>query len=315
MEDVYWGPENTIQVQIMDSVIPADFVGICGHFGEAKNHELLMEIEGVEYSLDPTTFNAVRCDDYQEAREVSYDSEKLVVSYEGVTMVLPPEMRGFGRVIINEDAINVKHEHITSFVLPLEYPDFRQGYRVYADVIGGDNRCINERGCSSGMIFANFGPGCTVSKADFYRKQMVHVVNYYTSSPINLATYNGLSWLTVLDSTVAVLNDSEPAYYRKDRLMPNANHSIQGKTKLGGDRLIMCENGPIYVIDLLTGIMTRVRGASRLSSCGLVGHWFPPFSGGVLGVWAFSDECLRRLHKELDAQRKEGERDEYQLRL
>lgn len=132
---------------------------------------------------------------------------------------------------------------------------------------------------------------------------------------LNLPTYNELSWFDCSHSAVAVLHDSNACYYRKDRVLPRADgRAIQGKKKLGGERFLVQADGPLSAMDLLTGIMTRVRGASRLSSGDEVpGHWFAGFSEGKFGIWAFTDECFRRLHRDLDEQRRQGERDEYQL--
>lgn len=308
VEEVEHGPENIIHVQKMDSVLPADFIGLSEHVNEPTNNQLVMRDE---YSLDLTTFRAVRYD--MEPKEVGIDSERLVVSYKGVTMVIPASLKGFEYIIINDDAIFINHNHVVSLVLPLEYPDYRLGYGIYVDTTG-ENELISQS--SSGFYFSDYFVG-TITKTDFHTKSLTPIVKVRGVSSRNLASYNGLSWFILENSMVAVLNDSGTAYYRKDRVIVSAEYSVQGNKKFEGDRyMIRARLGDLCVVDMLTGILTRVRGVSRLNSCGLVpGHWFPGFSNGVFGVWAFTDECFTRLHEELEEKRGVEEKDEYFLTI
>lgn len=286
-------PQTPISVKVSEHVLPSDYKGLVNCFGDGAHFE--MNLRG-EYALNVCTFEAKLAE--MEELVLEEDNDKFTVLYKGVEATFPADMINYDGLWSNSTVIAAVGQRC--YVLPLEYPDFRQGHGFYVD--SGDF----SRGLECGFgTWSDSDAGRTFKVADLAQKKFIEL---FTSTEVqtHVAQFNGLDWFSRGPQLVPVFFDlaDNQCYSRADRVFQAADFftSYQGSKCFGAERFVLADK---LVLDLATVTITRVEGAGDF--------YLPGFSNGVFEVWGLSDKCMGKLDERLQRLLDAGQWDDFDL--
>lgn len=275
--------------------------------------------------------SAIEDDDYD--RKYTFESDKITIDFEDKSLpqVVIPGYEFFGlsetevrerfRVSLGDQhivvAINDYGANKQVYVMPRDFPDFRQGRGLKYGVSGPFRlNCIMLPSAYTAQKFDDKCPSVqgTLLIADMFKRRMVTMFSsHLRTRPIT--AYDGLLWLQVHDrrsntnSLVPVLFDLKDEavdsrggvcitniFCRQSRIINGIKGYREKATSSTRRYVVIHGKDQMEVADLATGNVALVRGK---------GHVFAGFNNGKFEAWTYSGATLDRYRQCLKRRKKE----------
>lgn len=292
---------NYIVSADIEEMLPEDFQLL------KDNHRFDLDCHNLK--LDVLNLEARVVTDKVSQKTIFVDTDKIVVSFVDKslpTIVLPsPESLGINAATVKSSlsvSLGTIHIIVTLskediYILPLEFPDFRQGHGLkYAAERGRamSNYAFPNAVC---VRLGNHEPDrkSQFLISDKHTNAMIPLYEGDTSScPVSI--YNGLIWVSKISPTATFslvpifvdLKDGKK-YYRNDRII-NGIETARFHLESGSSRYVPTSTHSSDIVDLATGVITLVRGD---------GETFTGFQDGYFNAWRYNQETVDRYKREM----------------
>lgn len=341
-------PTHTLVPIDIDAKLPSDYTGLVNEPLQLPDNTSTSNVNqnwyrlGGDYALNPQTLKFHKVPEQVPGQfSITYlDNDIVCVEYEDSSFTIPNAMKLFTEIVSNHEAlVFCCGETDTGYILPRQFPDFRQGHGFAISIDSYDTELTSHAFRIKTSSFE--APIVLQKKHHIHDHSMVTCTHTYSVLDLHnsravvmisdsdvmstlypeplAAQFNGLIWrekhfggallpyFVDLDSGTWYHNRHVSIHTKTGEGWKQASESCNARRFVYRGR----EGEDLEIVDLATRCVINVKSLGNTDETVAL---FPGFSEGRLGVWSYNEKTQRRYSRYLDQLREiDPDQDEYDV--